>query len=768
MERKLAHIEQIAWIKPIEGADNIEKVGVLGWVLIARNGEFKVGDKCCFFEIDSKLPEEDWSAFMAAKHYKVKTMKLGKFEKDRGGVISQGLALPITSIPKLADKEWNIGDDVTDLLGVKYSVAEDNIRKAKSNPDAKYNAMASRHPKLAKKKWFRWLMKRTWGKKLLYFFFGRKKDNEHGFPTKFEFVHKTDETRCLVAGTKIETNYGKIRISEIVNKQKDVLVKSINNNNNEIEYKPILQFQKFDPEETIYIRYKKGINSNPTNHSSGAANSIVCSKDHRLFTRNGYKNAKDITLDDQFMMSFITYNDDGISALYGMLLGDSYLAIDKRLGDCSTCRVAFTQGEQQLDYLKEKVRLLDIKANIRQEKSGYTDHKVYTVYTPVDEHLTQSLMEDGSIVDRKIYITENFCKRLNAISLAFWYLDDGCIRHNNDDIFNPSIEFSTYAYDINEIELLCKTLGRYELTPTIYDGKKNGKYIGSTIKLNVKDTDKFLGIISPYIPYCMRYKTTDKYKNVEYLLANTIYARTEQILPVPIIEIKSYRKLPLYDIEVADNHNFIANDIVNHNCEALDQESLFKNKEPLIQTTKCDGTSGTFILERLKNKKYEYYVCSRNVRQLTPDQATYHDDNVYWNAEFKFHIKDFLQKMLELHPEWNYVAIQGEICGPNIQGNPHKLTDLRFLAFNFIDSVDGRWNSINGKILCEQHGIEWVPIVNEEYYLPDDMETLKLQADGECEIPGSSGLREGYVYRSYDGVRSFKNVSRQYLLKHDG
>ena len=39
-ERKLAHIEKIEWIKPIEGADNIELIGILGWVCISKIGEF--------------------------------------------------------------------------------------------------------------------------------------------------------------------------------------------------------------------------------------------------------------------------------------------------------------------------------------------------------------------------------------------------------------------------------------------------------------------------------------------------------------------------------------------------------------------------------------------------------------------------------------------------------------------------------------------------------------------------------------------------------
>ena len=56
-ERALAHVEKIEWIKPIEGADNIELIGVLGWVCIAKKNEFNVGDMAVYIEIDSKCPE---------------------------------------------------------------------------------------------------------------------------------------------------------------------------------------------------------------------------------------------------------------------------------------------------------------------------------------------------------------------------------------------------------------------------------------------------------------------------------------------------------------------------------------------------------------------------------------------------------------------------------------------------------------------------------------------------------------------------------------
>ena len=175
----MAYTSKVLWVKPIKDADNIEEIGVLGWHLIAKKGEFKENDLCVYFEIDSKLPEADWSEFMSSKGYKVKTMKLNKF-----GVISQGLAMPITIDERIPNKE-NV--DVTDLLGVTYYVKEDNKRKA--NID-KYASMKARYKELLNKAPFKWLMRYKWGRDLLNVFLGKK---TYDWP---QWVRKTDEDRC--------------------------------------------------------------------------------------------------------------------------------------------------------------------------------------------------------------------------------------------------------------------------------------------------------------------------------------------------------------------------------------------------------------------------------------------------------------------------------------------------------------------------------------------------------------------------------------------
>lgn len=186
-ERALAHVEKIVDIQPIPDADKIEVATILGWrVVIAKADGFQIGDKVVYIEIDSKVPERPEFEFLRDRKFRVRTIRLR-------GQYSQGLIMPMSI---LGNKDYDEGTDVTKELGITYYVPEDNIRKADKAPKGlKYQSMAARHKELFKKPFFRWLMKREWGRKILFVFFGKKKDKPKSFPTKFAFIHKTDETR---------------------------------------------------------------------------------------------------------------------------------------------------------------------------------------------------------------------------------------------------------------------------------------------------------------------------------------------------------------------------------------------------------------------------------------------------------------------------------------------------------------------------------------------------------------------------------------------
>ena len=129
MKRKLASVQTISDIQPIEGADRIEVVSVLGWKCVAKKGEFHTGDLCVYFEVDSFLPVCEKFEFLRNSCYKNNNLMgegfLLRTQKFRGQ-ISQGLALPLTILPTDAEQcASQIGDDVTEILGVpKWSTPE--------------------------------------------------------------------------------------------------------------------------------------------------------------------------------------------------------------------------------------------------------------------------------------------------------------------------------------------------------------------------------------------------------------------------------------------------------------------------------------------------------------------------------------------------------------------------------------------------------------------------------------------------------------------
>lgn len=187
--RKLASIQIIKSLTPIPNADRIELAQVLGWKCVVKKGEFKVGDKCVYFEVDS-IPPSDNPVFDFLKHSngemgRIKTIKLR-------GQISQGLALPMTTFPAL--EKYQIGDDVTKRLGV-----------IKWEPDERNKVSMERSPLYIKrfhKRYLKWLYRepwRNWFSKWLY------TKSRAEFP---QFLNKTDETRVQVLGNVLEKYKG--------------------------------------------------------------------------------------------------------------------------------------------------------------------------------------------------------------------------------------------------------------------------------------------------------------------------------------------------------------------------------------------------------------------------------------------------------------------------------------------------------------------------------------------------------------------------------
>lgn len=113
--RKLASIQKVLEVFPIEGADSIECVKVLGWYCVTKKGEYKPGDLTIYCEVDSVFPEKPEFEFLRGCKFRIRTVK-------RMGQVSQGICFPLNLLPI---GEYNEGDDVTELLGItKYEPPE--------------------------------------------------------------------------------------------------------------------------------------------------------------------------------------------------------------------------------------------------------------------------------------------------------------------------------------------------------------------------------------------------------------------------------------------------------------------------------------------------------------------------------------------------------------------------------------------------------------------------------------------------------------------
>lgn len=113
MTRKLASVQIIKNIQSIDGADRIEIATVLGWHVVVKKNEFKVGDKVVYFEIDSILPSDNPEFdFLKNSKGKISPLKTRRMM----GIFSQGLIMPISILK--SDTEPNEGDDLTEILNV--------------------------------------------------------------------------------------------------------------------------------------------------------------------------------------------------------------------------------------------------------------------------------------------------------------------------------------------------------------------------------------------------------------------------------------------------------------------------------------------------------------------------------------------------------------------------------------------------------------------------------------------------------------------------
>jgi len=178
--RNLASIQRISKLDPIPGKDRILLASFkdIGFHVIVGKNDFNIGDLCCYFEIDSLLPEVPCYEFLRKRCYnslwqghRIRSMKMA-------GIYSEGLALPLSQNAVDISK-CKEGLDVTDLLKIrKYDPEALEEQKLLERQKSKHGPIML------------FLLKIPFIKNILY---PRRKTN--AFP---KWASRTDETRVQI------------------------------------------------------------------------------------------------------------------------------------------------------------------------------------------------------------------------------------------------------------------------------------------------------------------------------------------------------------------------------------------------------------------------------------------------------------------------------------------------------------------------------------------------------------------------------------------
>lgn len=175
---------------------------------------------------------------------------------------------------------------------------------------------------------------------------------------------------------------------------------------------------------------------------------------------------------------------------------------------------------------------------------------------------------------------------------------------------------------------------------------------------------------------------------------------------------------------------------------------ILKDGEHWEVTIKLDGSSMTAY-----HRDGDLGVCSRNLDL----QET--EDNTFWRVAREHGLPDKLRAA-------GNIAVQGELIGEGIQGNPEKIKGHDFYVFDVFLIDESRYATPDERYkVCADLGLKHVPIEHVRATLPETVEHALALADGPSLNPQTR--REGLVFKRHCGTQSFKAISNRYLMRNE-
>jgi len=291
--------------------------------------------------------------------------------------------------------------------------------------------------------------------------------------------------------------------------------------------------------------------------------------DHEVFTKNGYKKVENLTNNDEILTSYKNLNSLHKEFIDGTLLGDGYYSKPNTNGNLSN--LIIKQGQIQKEWFDLKYYIIkkfggriDIekpstKLILNKKINSSGSYKFCTTANPVWSKERERWYKDGTKqVPDDILIT--------PLSLATWYMDDGSLGSSNERLV-----LCTDSFNEKSIEILRNKLLEYNIHSKVWNVNK-GKHSRIIITNNYTDLSafNFFDLIAKYIIPNMQYKLPEQFRN-EFDIKNWELGEVEQLYSNIITNKIKYNDIKsnhpdLYCLEVEDNHNFIAGNMVVSNC----------------------------------------------------------------------------------------------------------------------------------------------------------------------------------------------------------
>ena len=282
---------------------------------------------------------------------------------------------------------------------------------------------------------------------------------------------------------------------------------------------------------------------------------------HLVRTPGGWREAGELAVGDRVLQAVPQrLSDFQWQVLLGGLMGDGSLSPTRSgLG----ARFRWGHGAKQVEYGDWKASLF---ANVTVSRSTNAKGAVFHDVQPLPE---LAELRHAVYVGGKKVFSDDYLKRLTPLSLAIWYMDDGCFTLRSTgaqrrteggsgraEICVEAMEATTRS------RLVAHLADTWDIRGKLVE--RGGKAV---LQLPTGETAKLQALIAPFVHPSMAYKVLTRYQG-RFAVEPVFVPMRRELVPMPVVKIVQKpptRSMHRFDIEVEGGHNYFADGVMVHN-----------------------------------------------------------------------------------------------------------------------------------------------------------------------------------------------------------